>query len=209
MTSSLYHFRFNYVYYINKSSITAKIEKTIYLTYSLVITHNPRRKQMTIKKNQHSKPRKKKYVKIIEHTLCKDVIQIICDFADLKTQLNLCELSKECDNYLKIKELHACEVTQKIIEQKKFSKLQKLNAYDNPDIKSVNHLAETLLELSCNRGCGINQKGISQLKKLQVLHASNNSRITSVNHLANTLIYLSCKGGCGINQKGISQLKKL
>ena len=57
--------------------------------------------------------------------------------------------------------------------------------------------------------CGIDQKGISNLKVLQKLNADNNSKITDVNHLQYTLTELNCRWDCGIDQKGISYLKAL
>ena len=57
--------------------------------------------------------------------------------------------------------------------------------------------------------CGINQKGINELRKLEKLNARNNSKITDVNYLKNSLIKLYCRGDCGIDQKGINELIKL
>ena len=149
-----------------------------------------------------------------EMSLCFDVVQVLCDFCDLCTQIALISSCKEF-NELKIRKLDcsngiAAQITQKIIQQKKFDRLQKLNAYNNSRITSVNHLANTLIELNCaGYFCSINQEGINNLKVLQKLNAYNNSRITSVNHLANTLIELNCGRDCGINQKGINDLKVL
>ena len=42
----------------------------------------------------------------------------------------------------------------------------------------VNHLQNTLTELNCIGDCGIDQKGISNLKVLQKLSANCNSKIT-------------------------------
>ena len=128
--------------------------------------------------------------------LCLDVVQIICDFSDLRTQINLIQSCKEYDEYLKIRKLDCSwlvrfkigfKITQEIIQQKKFNKLQKLNAGYNSKITNVNHLRNTLTELDCRWDCGIDQMGISDLLKLQKLNATNNVRITDVNHLRNTL----------------------
>ena len=51
--------------------------------------------------------------------LCIDVIQLILDFADIITQLNLTNLSKECHDRLKIRQLTDKRITQDIIQQKK------------------------------------------------------------------------------------------
>ena len=149
--------------------------------------------------------------------LCIDVIQIICDFADIKTQLNLTSLSQECYDRIKIRQLSDKCATQDVIRQKKFNELQKLNVRDNPKITDVNHLANTLIELDCGWNyiigtycnCGIDQKGISDLLKLQKLVTDANATITDVNHLRNTLIELDCADICGIDQKGIADLLKL
>ena len=60
--------------------------------------------------------------------------------------------------------------------------LQKLDADCNPRITNVNHLANTLLELSCrcfqdDGDSGIDQEGISKLKILRKLNAWGNKRI--------------------------------
>ena len=39
---------------------------------------------------------------------------------------------------------------------------------------SVNHLADTLIELDCRESCGINQEGIKDLKVLQKLDTNGN-----------------------------------
>ena len=92
--------------------------------------------------------------------------------------------------------------------------LQKLDCKDCWEIKNVNHLTNTLVELDCSGSCGINQDGISELNKLKILKCHNNSKINNVNHLRNTLEYLDCSQtyyssrGC-IDQDGISKLKKI
>ena len=164
------------------------------------------------KKNTHQ------YIKVLslksnkKQLLCIDVLQLILEFVeDIKTTLNLCILSKECYEYLKIKELYSIKLTQKIIEQKKFNKLQILDACYNKYITNINHLTNTLVVLDCSScSYGINQEGISNLKKLKILNVSYNPHITNIDHLADTLVELECKGDtCGINQKSISKLKKL
>ena len=46
-----------------------------------------------------------------------------------------------------------------------------------------NHLQNTLTELDCDFDCGIDQKGITNLKVLRKLNADLNSKITDVRSL--------------------------
>ena len=147
--------------------------------------------------------------------LCLDVVQIICDFCDLKTQINLINTCKEYEENLQIIKLTCTDginqqVTQEILQQKKFSQLRYLNASNNMKITNVNHLKNTLILLNCSGNCEIAQEGINELRKLQILNACDNQKITNVNHLKDTLIELDCCGNiCGIYQKGINELRKL
>jgi hypothetical protein len=146
--------------------------------------------------------------------LCLDVVQIIVDYCELKTQLKVICLTREYYDNIKIKKLKcSTEFSQQTLLQKKFDRLEELDCRNNWRVKNVNHLATTLTKLICRGSlCSINQLGISGLKKLQVLDATGNSEITDVNHLADTLIELSCMNeftDCGITQSGISGLKIL
>src|SRR5437660_11928080 len=114
----------------------------------------------------------------IQPYICLDIIQIILDFSDIKTQLILTSLSREYYDGLKIRELIYRGITQEIIMQKKFDNLQILDVQDNSEIVNVNHLKNTLITLYCGGCCGIDQNGISDLKRLQILHISNNLKIT-------------------------------
>ena len=121
--------------------------------------------------DEESSLRSQKYI------LCLDVVQIICDFCDFKTQLNLIQACKEYDENLKIRKLTCTvkinqQITQNILQQKKFNQLRYLNASYNEKIINVNHLKDTLIELHCTRNCGIQQEGINELRKLQILDAS-------------------------------------
>ena len=149
-----------------------------------------------------------------KYVLCLDVVQIICDFCDLKTQIKLISTCQEYYEYLKIRKLNCFDrigsnITQEVITQRKFNELRNLNAFHNSKITDVNHLQNSLTELYCSWKCGINQMGIANLKVLQKLNAADNNKITDVNHLQNTLIELNCRLLCGIDQKGISNLKVL
>jgi hypothetical protein len=68
-----------------------------------------------------------------------------------------------------------CGITQEGISKLKV--LRKLDAGDNPNIASVNHLADTLVELVASWNCGITQEGISELKVLRKLNTTNNNKL--------------------------------
>ena len=53
-----------------------------------------------------------------------EIIQIILEFSDFQEQIKLTELSKNCYDYLKIKELNNKNLTQDILHQKKYDKLE-------------------------------------------------------------------------------------
>jgi Leucine-rich repeat (LRR) protein len=145
--------------------------------------------------------------------LCLDVVQLICDFCDLHTQIRLIQSCKLYDENIKIRVLVESErssrVSQKILEQKKFNKLQYLHAGHNRKIFDLNHLGETLLVLICyGENCTIGQKAIAQLKKLRFLDCSYNTLIHDVNHLKDTLETLVCNGyPCALGQHGIKELR--
>lgn len=149
-----------------------------------------------------------------------DIQNLICYYLyDLKDAINMYNLSKSHQDNIIIKNLchipdtYLRKLTQKIIEQKKFHRVEKLYAWDNKEITSVDHMykspifgvTDSLKILACGNRCGINQDGISQVN-LTILNAHNNKKITNVNHMKNTLKILVCSGECGIGQEGISQL---
>lgn len=82
------------------------------------------------------------------------------------------------------------KITQKIIEQKRYSRLVYLD-FDNvlrqgdcnKKVNNLNHLADTLEYLSCPWDCGVDQNGISQLKKITTLLCGSNVKIKCVKHL--------------------------
>jgi hypothetical protein len=146
--------------------------------------------------------------------LCLDVLQMILEFADFKTQLNLISLDKSCYDNLKIINLDNIKITKKmtqeIITQKKYDSLRILKIVDNTDIYDISFLKNSLSELDCSgRNSLISQCNIDGLTKLCKLIARDNTKIYNVNHLADTLIKLDCSSGCGINQEGIMNLKKI
>jgi len=47
----------------------------------------------------------------------------------------------------------------------------------------VNHLSDVLEELDCGDYCGIDQKGMYQLKKLRILKCLFNEKIKDINNM--------------------------
>lgn len=160
-----------------------------------------------------------------------DIVQTIINFGKLVDQISAVEVNKYvyCNSYIySLDASFDCNIDQKIIEQEKFRRLWKLNCSCNENIFSVNHLADSLLELYCSseenefwmyrqyyeseilKNSGICQEGISELKKLKKLRCSGNRYIYNVNHLADTLEDLDCGGDeCNISDSGICELKNL
>jgi len=107
--------------------------------------------------------------------------------------------------YLEFKDKHAfkriCAYTNKIqitdlydVQRKYLRKLddkilsnykyvKRLNASNNKNITNINHMTK-LKELDASGGCGIDDKGISNLN-LEKLDICNNHKITNVNHMSN------------------------
>jgi hypothetical protein len=146
--------------------------------------------------------------------LCLDVVQIICDYADLRTQITLISACREYHENIKISKLYCSaglgeRISQDIKGIKGLQVLRELNAFGNRKITSVNHLGSTLTKLDCRWLSGISQKGIKGLRVLRELNAIANSKITSVNHLGSTLTKLDCSGLSGISQEGIKGLRVL
>lgn len=158
--------------------------------------------------------------------ICIDNLQYILEFTDdIITKINLCRLSKDCYEYLKIRKLTSQKITQKAIKQKIFNELQILDISGNKNILDINHLSETLEELNCGSlwvnkegsnythqeatqlmmadkgvftNCSITHDGICNLKKIKKLIAFNNLYIRDISYFKNTLEYLDCSGCSGI-----------
>jgi hypothetical protein len=102
-----------------------------------------------------------------------------------------------------------CKLSEQDISQ--LCTLKSLHVTENPIIKNISYLNDTLIELAAGgNNCGIDQQCISQLTNLIGLHISGNPKITNINHLRNTLRVLVMDGpGCGIYENGINQLCNL
>jgi len=162
-----------------------------------------------------------------------DIIQTIVNYgSSLPDQLCCMQIDSYCYNNIYIYKLDAhfsysrYNVTQKVIKQNKFNRLEYLDCSGNADIKNINHLAKTLNTLHCRsivsdvgqqiKISGIGQTSISKLEKIKILDCSFNEKISDVNHLSETLEELYCcmysvggngGGNEGISQNGISKLK--
>jgi len=142
-----------------------------------------------------------------------DLLQNIVGYSKSPNQIK-CSMLNNCtyDNiYIYALDVGEYRINQKLIEQKKFSKLKKL-VYKHNDTLNLDHLSDTLIILYMKEYdpvYSIKQEGISKLKKLRALICPDNMSIYDVNHLADTLVCLDCRGVCGINQQGISKLNKV
>src|ERR1700722_11511672 len=114
-------------------------------------------------------------------SLSIDVIKIIFEYCDLQDQISLTKLSKTLYDELKIIKIVDKRLTQKILLQKKFSRLEELDANNNTKIVDVNHLKDSLKVLKCARYSGINQDGIKELNKLEELIVDDNDKIINLN----------------------------
>lgn len=153
-----------------------------------------------------------------------DIIQEICLFSGIRDQIKLLEVNKDTNTNLYIynisKPVAKCRITpiqtidedpiyrkisQKIIMQKKFSKLKSLyiSRYNN-NILNLDHLQETLVELFCYANC-INNNCVSKLHKLRVLYATN-PLIFNYDVLSDTLEKLNTGD---LTQHQIEKLTKL
>ena len=103
--------------------------------------------------------------------LCLEVYNEIFEYCDINDQLNIMLTCKLLNKKLKIKKLNHSNVSDKILKQEKFIDLEELDASDNKKITNVNHLIKLKI-LGCSRDCGINQKGIKDLKLIEKLNSS-------------------------------------
>ena len=141
----------------------------------------------------------------------KHFIQNILDFSKTRDQISIICMNKFTYNNVFIKSLSSPEISQHIIQQKKFSKLIILDIYDNKNINDVNHLGDTLIELNCGGYTnGVTQLGISKLKNLKYLNIYDNNKIKCIRNFADTLEGLNCGGGLSsISQNNLDNLTKL
>lgn len=154
------------------------------------------------------------------HKMIVDVLTQICEFSYFKDKIKLCQITKSTYSSIYIYSIDRddmydsvyIKITQSILMQKKFSKIKKLNCYDNSKVNNVNHLKKTLEKLNCGGNCMIDIEGISQLEKLTVLKCSDNNKICSIVNISNfadTIEELDCSFNDSINQNDINKMIKL
>ena len=133
-----------------------------------------------------------------------DIMQTICSFCHIKSQIRAISINSLTNSCIYIYKIHFVEdkykvhrnkwpfdpnnvynnITQRIIEQKKFSKLKCLHLGTNNNVRDINHLKNTLVELSCFDCRSLTKIGVSDLLKLRVLHCKN---IFDLKKLSNSL----------------------
>lgn len=139
-----------------------------------------------------------------------ELIQDILDCCEICTQSILICLNKVSYHYLKIKKIkedkHSVLLTNDILRQNKFNRLEKLSLNFNKKVTELNFLKNTLKELNCRWQSSLSQKSIDKLN-LYKLDAGYNYKIKNVSHM-NNLKILDCSGDkCGISQRGITGLR--
>lgn len=127
-----------------------------------------------------------------------DIMHCILDFLHIYDQIKFIQLNNFIYKNAKIfvldinKPKLSNKITQKIIEQNKFSQLKKINTTFT-QIKNINFLENSLIELIC-RFNGIRDDGINKLTKLQKLDISFNRNIKNISFCTSTLRDLKCIG---------------
>lgn len=141
-----------------------------------------------------------------------DLLQIICNYLQLRDQIIICKLNNDTRNYIKIYQidpdryLYKLKLTENILKQNKFTHLIMLDITNNNRIKNVNYL-KYLQELRCCRTQLLNT-GINGLKNIIKLNIENCKYVTNIAHFSN-LIELNCGGCCGVTDSNISNLINL
>ena len=138
-----------------------------------------------------------------------EIVIEIFNLLDLKSQLKMNSLCKMFQQKMFITNLFNIEnkylnlLSDNIISQTKYHKIEKLNASYNSSIHDVSHM-KNLKILYAEGNSGIDQKGIQNLDLVE-LSALYNPKIKDVSHM-NNLKILYAYGNSGIDQKGIQKL---
>ena len=94
-------------------------------------------------------------------------------------------------------------IIDKILIQKRFSKIKKFSCRNNKTIHNVNHM-EYLEELDCSgSSCGLGQKGIAHLNKLKVIDFTDNYRIKNLCHISDTMEKVYSRGSFCFKLNGV------
>ena len=90
----------------------------------------------------------------------RDLIQYISDFCDTQTSISISILNKNLNeriNIFRIDKSLKNLLTDEILKQKKYVRIHKLNARDNPKITQLNYM----FELKCQRKSSIDDASIA------------------------------------------------
>ncbi len=114
--------------------------------------------------------------------LCIDLCKLIHDYLDF---INLLPHRIVCKRFKSIKIYDFYNIDSKYLYSindvilKKFNYIDKLNAQNNPRIKTLNHITK-LKKLNISGYCGANDQGISDLN-LEEFDTGTNPRIMTLN----------------------------
>lgn len=126
-----------------------------------------------------------------------DIWQVICDYCDTITQLNLISTCNLFRSELCIKNLTDPEITymlnDDILKQHIYRNLLLLDLTNNQKVTDIRHL--TKLNLLNTKT--LDQTNINNMSLIN-LSAAGNKLITDVSHMKKTLKALDCYGNCGI-----------
>ena len=138
-----------------------------------------------------------------------DIWHVIFRHCDLLSQLTLIT---SCSDFYRsffitdlcnIPNIYQNKLTDLVLQQRKFSRLVKLDIRHNKNINDISFLT-TLKKLYVNHLCGIDQQGIYRLDLIE-LYADSNEKIKDVSFMT-SLKKLYAGVFCGINQQGIQGL---
>lgn len=145
----------------------------------------------------------------IDTLLCTDMWQYIMEFCNLRDKLTITVLSTHLYDSLYIYSFHDCDanlvlrITDDIIKQQVYTKLQYLNLNGNLYVTDINHL-KNLKELDAHGSCKLNNNGIKELN-IKTLKVSDNPNITDITHMTD-IVYLDASGNCGLTDEGIKNI---
>ena len=138
-----------------------------------------------------------------------EILSMIFDLLDLKSQLNMCSVSTffkkfNITNFWNIEEvIESTKITEDILKKYPFIKF--LNLCDNRIIKDINFLKH-VTKLNISGGSLVSSEGIKNLLNLKYLNANNNNNITFLTNNIR-IKYLVASGLCGLSDDQIKHLK--
>ena len=141
--------------------------------------------------------------------LSNDILIVIFNLLDLKSQINMISTTHYLKNNILVTDLYHQDniilkkLTTKILKQKIFMGVTKLNASDNKLITGM-FFMKKLKKLCVKEKCGIDQNCINGLNLIE-LDAYNNNKIINVSFMS-SLQKLQAGGTCGIDQNGVRGL---